>query len=205
MENFPLYCRNIYGIIICITCERKRIIMNYQDLKEFAAKLNIGRTEIPLNAIKLANQLNIPCGNEDVAIVDFKGKNNPLWEYPACLYIDEYGKRKIYYNSKTRFWNFYLMHEVAHWLLGHTRETYLNEIEADLLACVLLVSPQIIKDGCKNAYRVCKLCNIPVEDYRITPIARWLLAKVQLKPAVNLCVNLFVFTDGIANLANSLM
>ena len=55
------------------------------------------------------------------------------------------------------------MHEVAHWLLGHTRETYLNEIEADLLACVLLVSPQIIKDGCKNAYRVCKLCNIPVD------------------------------------------
>lgn len=137
--------------------------MNYQELKEFAARLNIERTETPLNALKLVNQLNIPYGNEDVARVDFKGENNPLWEYPACLYIDENGRRKIYYNSKTRFWNFYLMHEVAHWLLEHTIDTYLNEIEADLLACILLVPPEIVNSRCKNAYRVCKLCDIPVD------------------------------------------
>lgn len=137
--------------------------MNYQELKEFATKLNIERTETPLNALELVKRLNIPYGNENAAIRDFKGKYNPLWEYPACLYIDEYGKRKIYYNSKTRFWNFYLMHEVAHWLLGHTIETYLNEIEADLLACILLTPPEIVKEKCKNAYRVCKLCNIPID------------------------------------------
>lgn len=137
--------------------------MNYQELKEFAAKLNIERTETTLNAIKLANQLNIPYGNEDVAIVDFKGKNNPLWEYPACLYIDEYGKRKIYYNSKTRFWNFYLMHEVAHYLLGHMEKSYRNEFEADLLACILLVSPEVIKVKTENSYEVYKLCNIPID------------------------------------------
>lgn len=137
--------------------------MNYQQLKEFTSKLNIERTEIPLNALKLAKRLNIPYGNENVAMADFKDKNNPLWEYPACLYIDEYGKRKIYYNSKTRFWNFYLMHEVAHWLLGHRETSYGNEIEADLLACILLVPPESIRQKCDNAYEVCKLCNVPVD------------------------------------------
>lgn len=152
-----------YGIIIWNTCERKHIIMNYQELKRFAAKLHIERTEIPLNALELVKQLNIPYGNEDVAKVDFKGKNNPLWEYPACLYIDEYGKWKVYYNSKTRFWNFYLMHEIAHWLLGHTKKNYQNEIEADLLACILLVSPEIASIKAENSYEVYKLCNVPTD------------------------------------------
>lgn len=162
-EKFPLYCRIKYRIIIWNTCERKHIIMNYQELKEFAAQLNIERTETPLNAIKLVENLNIPYGNEDDAIRDFRGKDNPLWEVPACLYIDEYGKQKIYYNSKTRFWNFYLMHEVAHWLLGHTEKSYKNELEADLLACILLVTPKIIDVKTENSYEVYKLCNVPID------------------------------------------
>lgn len=40
--------------------------MNYQQLKEFTSKLNIERTEIPLNALKLAKRLNIPYENENV-------------------------------------------------------------------------------------------------------------------------------------------
>lgn len=137
--------------------------MDYQELKQFAAQLNIERTETPLNALELVERLTIPYGNEDVAIIDFRGKNNPLWEYPACLYIDEYGKRKIYYNSKTRFWNFYLMHEVAHWLLGHTEKSYRNELDADLLACILLVPPAIVKAKAENSYEVYKLCNVPTD------------------------------------------
>lgn len=137
--------------------------MNYQELKKFANKLNIERTETPLNALKLVERLNIPYGNENVAIRDFKGKDNPLWEYPACLYIDEYGKRKIYYNSQTRFWNFYLMHEIAHWLLNHKETLYGNEIEADMLACILLVPPESVKHKCDNAYKVCKIYNVPVD------------------------------------------
>lgn len=35
-------------------------LMDYQELKEFAAQLNIERTETPLNALKLVKQLNIP-------------------------------------------------------------------------------------------------------------------------------------------------
>jgi hypothetical protein len=145
------------------TLKKEHVIMNYKELKHLVEQLDIERTETPLNALELAEQLNVSYGNEDVAKVDFKGKNNPLWEYPACLCLLSDGSRKIYYNSKTRFWNFYLMHEIAHWLLGHAGKTYRNEIEADLLACILLVSPSVVKDKCKNAYRVCKLCNIPVD------------------------------------------
>lgn len=137
--------------------------MNYQELKEFTSKLDIERTKTPLNALKLAKQLNIPYGNEDVAIVDFKGKNNPLWEHPACLYIDECGNRKIYYNSKTRFWNFYLMHEVAHWLLGHTEKSYHNELEADLFACILIMPLENIKKRIINGYHLHQICDIPID------------------------------------------
>ena len=137
--------------------------MDYQELKQFASHLSIERTETPLNALELANQLNIPHGNEDVARADFKGKNNPLWEYPACLYIDEYGKRKIYYNSKTRFWNFYLMHEVAHWLLGHMEKSYRNELEADLLACVLIMPMENIKKRIINGHHLHQICDIPID------------------------------------------
>lgn len=137
--------------------------MNYRELKEFAFRLDIERTETPLNALELVRRLNIPYGNEEVAKADFKDKNNPLWEYPACLYIDECGNRKIYYNSKTRFWNFYLMHEVAHWLLGHTEKSYRNELEADLFACILLVHPEIVDVKTENSYEVYKLCNVPID------------------------------------------
>lgn len=137
--------------------------MNYQELKRFAGELNIDYSKTPLNSLELVKQLNISCGNEDDAITDFKDKNNPLWDYPACLYIDETGKRKIYYNSKTRFWNFYLMHEVAHLLLGHTEKSYHNEINADLLACILLVPPENVSVKAENSYEVYKLCNIPID------------------------------------------
>lgn len=95
--------------------------------------------------------------------MDFQGKNNPLWEYPACLYIDEYGERKIYYNSKTRFWNFYLMHEVAHWLLGHTRKSYRNELDADLLACILILPLENIKKKTINGYHLHQIGDIPID------------------------------------------
>lgn len=137
--------------------------MNYKQLKIFATNLNINRIESPLNALKLVSELNIPYVDENAARVDFKGKNNPLWDYPACLYINEYGKRKIYYNSQTRFWNFYLMHEIAHWLLGHAEKSYRNELDADLLACILLVPPEIVFLKAENSYEVYKLCNVPID------------------------------------------
>ncbi len=136
---------------------------SFQDLKRIVENLGITHVETPMCTLKLIDYLEIPHGNENVAIRDFKGKNNPLWEYPACLYIDENGKRKIYYNSITRFWNFYLMHEVAHWLLNHKEKSFRNEIEADLLACLLLVPYETIKDKCDNSYEVCKRCNIPID------------------------------------------
>jgi len=136
---------------------------SFQDLKKIAKNLGITYTETPMCALKLIDYFEIPHGNENVAIRDFKDKNNPLWEYPACLYIDESGKRKIYYNSKTRFWNFYLMHEIAHCLLCHTEKTYKNEITADLLACILLVPPKIVSVKAENSYEVYKLCNIPID------------------------------------------
>lgn len=137
--------------------------MNYQELKRFAGELNIDYSKTPLNSLELVKQLNIPCGNEDDAIMDFKGKNNPLWDYPACLYIDETGRRKIYYNSKTRFWNFYLMHEVSHWLLVHMEKSYYNELEADLLACILIMPLENIKKRIINGYHLHQVCDIPID------------------------------------------
>jgi Zn-dependent peptidase ImmA (M78 family) len=137
--------------------------MKYKELVEFADNINIERTEIPLNALELSAILDIQIGNESAARNDFKGRDSPLLEYPAFLYIDDIGRRKIYYNSQTRFWNFYLMHEIAHWLLRHTEKTYANEIEADLLACILLVPPRLVAKSCKNSYMVCKMCNVPVD------------------------------------------
>lgn len=137
--------------------------MDYQELKDFATRLNVECTETPLNALELVKRLNIPHGDENDANADFKGADNPLWEYPACLYIDEYGKRKIYYNSKTRFWNFYLMHEVAHWLLCHMEKSYCHEMEADLLACILIMPLENIKKRIINGHHLHQICNIPID------------------------------------------
>lgn len=82
--------------------------------------------------------------------MDFKGKRNPLWEYPAFLLTDRNGNKTIYFNSMTKYCNFYLMHEIAHYLLGHMEKSYRNEIEADLLAC----SCGTIIKGAENAYDV---------------------------------------------------
>lgn len=135
--------------------------MNFQELRQFADKLNINRTETPLNALKLARQLNIPIKDENASRVDFRGANNPLWEYPAFLFIDCNGNKTIYFNSVIRYWNFYLMHEIAHYLLNHKGKSYHNEIEADLLACLLLVPMEFVMEKVENAYKLWKLCNIP--------------------------------------------
>ncbi len=136
---------------------------SFQDLKKIAKNLGITYTETPMCALKLIDYFEIPHGNENVAIRDFKDKDNPLWEVPACLYIDEYGKRKIYYNSITRFWNFYLMHEVAHYFLEHRERSYQNEIEADLLACILVMPPDKLKRTIHNAYGLGQAANIPID------------------------------------------
>lgn len=137
---------------------------SFQDLKKIAENLDITYVETPLCALKLIDYLEVPHGNEDDAKKDFKGQINPLYEVPAFLKINKItGERKIYYNSYARFWNFYLMHEVAHYLLGHTTETYLSEIEADMLACILIAPPEIVINKAENSYEVCKLCNIPID------------------------------------------
>lgn len=93
--------------------------------------------------------------------MDFRGQNNPLWEYPAFLYIDSNGNKTIYYNSMTKYWNFYLTHEIAHYLLGHTEKSYRNEIEADLLACILIMPVENLVGKVENSYELRKMCNIP--------------------------------------------
>lgn len=135
--------------------------MKFKELKQFADNLHIERTETPLNALKLAEQLNIPVKDDNAARKDFRGENNPLWEYPSFLLIDRNGNKTIYFNSMTKYWNFYLMFQIAHYLLGHTEKSYRNEIEADLLAGLLLVPVENIIGKVENEYKLSKLCNIP--------------------------------------------
>lgn len=135
--------------------------MDFQELRQFADKLDIKRTESPLNALKLARQLNIPIKDENVAKADFRGSYNPLWDYPAFLHIASNGNKTVYFNSVTRYWNFYIMHEIAHYILNHQGKSYKNEVAADLLACILLVPVEIAMEKAENAYELWKLCNVP--------------------------------------------
>ena len=96
-------------------------------------------TSFPCNPFLLCTQLQISFKVRSQAVEDFAG-TNPLISAPAILY-KESGKVPsyiIYFDETSMYWRFYIFHEIAHYVLGHTSDSLQEEQEANLKACLLI-------------------------------------------------------------------
>ncbi len=137
--------------------------MTYNELKQIA-KPHIREGEnLPSNSFLLLNQLHIPFKNEKQCEKDFSEVINPLKNNPAFLSIDHSGNKTIYFDSNTPYWNFYIFHEIAHYILGHEQNSPQNEIDADMLACILAAPVENLPTYLKTARDLSSLCKIPID------------------------------------------
>lgn len=137
--------------------------MTYKELRKIAKPHIREHDNLPSNSFLLLNQLHIPFGNEVQCEKDYKGKMNPLYNTPAFLSIKENGEKIVYFKKDTRYWNFYIFHEIAHYLLGHEENSPQNELDANLLACILAAPIENFPTTIKTAQDLSDKCNIPID------------------------------------------
>lgn len=119
----------------------------------------------------------IPFKTKTQCEAEYGSKMTPLYNAPAFLEIDQQGNKTIYFNDKTKYWNFYIFHEIAHYLLGHETNSPQNELDADLLACILVAPVENLPTYLKTARDLSVLCLIPIDKaemywQEIHPIAK---------------------------------
>ena len=141
--------------------------MNYDELKQVAQSHIRQNENLPSNSFLLLNQLHIPFKNEKQCAEDYGGKMNPLYNHPAFLLVDNKGNKTIYFNSATKYWNFYIFHEIAHYLLGHEDDCPQNEIDADMLACILAAPLENLPSTIKTARDLSVICQIPIDKAEV--------------------------------------
>lgn len=141
--------------------------MNYDELKTIAQPHLRESDNLPSNAFLLLNQLRIPFKSKAQCEAEFGGKMTPLYNSPAYLEIDSNGNKTIYFNDSTKYWNYYIFHEIAHYLLGHEDDSPQHEMEADLLACILVAPIENLPSYLKTARDLSTLCKIPIDKAEV--------------------------------------
>ena len=136
--------------------------MTYKQLKKIAKPHIRKNDNLPSNSFWLLNQLHIPFRNEKQCEEDYKGGMTPLYNHPAFL-ANFNGEKIIYFNSNTKYWNFYIFHEISHYLLGHEDDSPQNEIDADMLACILIAPVENLPTYLKTARDLSVTCQIPID------------------------------------------
>ena len=137
--------------------------MTYKELKRIAEPHIRKGDNLPSNALLLLTQLHIPYKTEKQCREDFKNKHNPLDDHPAFLYVGEDKNKTLYFNTATQYWNFYIFHEIAHYLLGHEDNSPQHEMDANLLACILTAPIENLPTYLKIAEDLSALCKIPID------------------------------------------
>lgn len=136
--------------------------MKFNELKDIAQPHIRKGQNLPSNSFLLLTQLHIQYKTKSQCESDFEGIN-PLYNTPAILYSDRDDNKTIYFNSNTRYWNFYIFHEIAHYLLGHEDDSPQNEIDADMLACILAAPEENLPSNIRSAKDISSLCQIPID------------------------------------------
>ncbi len=121
----------------------------YEDLKQAVANMYVdyGITSIPINVFQLADKIGL-------IVIPYstlaETQRIKAMEYSSDGFSVETNSNKwiIYYNdvvkTSTRI-NQTIMHEIAHYILGHIKEGAEEEEEARFFAKYALVSPVLIK------------------------------------------------------------
>ena len=166
--------------------------MTYDELKTIAAPHVRKHGELPSNSFLLLMQLHIPYRTEVQCRDDFKNSISPLYNTPAFLYIDSKGNKTVYFKTNTQYWNFYIFHEIAHFLLGHETRSNQNEMDADMLACILTAPVENLPSTIKTARDLSTICQIPIDKaemywQEIKPSKREILSSKQSIISLILC------------------
>lgn len=136
--------------------------MTYKELKKIAQPHIRENDNLPSNSFLLLSQLHIPFKNEKQCEEDYKGGMTPLYNHPAFLAVHK-EEKVVYFNTRTRYWNFYIFHEIAHYLLGHEDDSPQNELDANMLACILAAPIENLPSYLKSARDLSALCSIPID------------------------------------------
>ena len=137
--------------------------MTYDELKQIAKPHIRENGELPSNSFLLLTQLHIPFKTQKQCEEDYGGKMTPLYNSPAFLAVDSKGNKTVYFNSNVRYWNFYIFHEIAHYILGHENDSPQNEMDADMLGCILAAPVENLPSNLKSARDLSVLCQIPID------------------------------------------
>ncbi len=136
--------------------------MTYKELKKIAQPHIRENDNIPSNAFLLLCQLHIPFKDEKQCEQDYNGKMTPLYDRPAFLATYK-GEKIVYFNCRAEYYNFYIFHEIAHYLLGHEGDSPQNELDANMLACILAAPIENLPSYLKSARDLSALCSIPID------------------------------------------
>jgi len=135
--------------------------MNYKELKKMA-KPYIKTNHIPTNAFTILTDIGIPFKNEKHCKEDFGSNISPIFNTPAFLAVYK-GVKTIYFNSNAMYLNFYILHEISHYLLNHEFDSPQNEADANMLACILAAPVENLPTTFKTATDLSVNANIPID------------------------------------------
>ncbi len=113
--------------------------MEYKILKKIVeTNLDIKKHKSPADAFFIAKDLNIAVKNSIQCKKDSQNDRTLLEHTPAFLARNDEGF-VIYYDEKSKFYNFYIMHEIAHYLLKHNSDGPEQERDANNLAVTIIL------------------------------------------------------------------
>lgn len=126
-------------------------LSNYKELKAISKKY-IGK-----EVYSIAHELDISVLDEVACNKLFKS-NLPLSNQDAVLVT--VGNRYTIYFKDSKHKEYYILHEICHYLLKHNCDGDYEEAQADTLACMVLIPD---KDLHKDIYTLMNLYNIPYD------------------------------------------
>ena len=112
----------------------------FNELKNISDKFKTS-SSIPCNPFLLGSSLKIK-------IVPLIDNTQEQYETPAFLNLNE---QAIYFNPSSKYNQFYIFHEIAHFILNHNKDGLIEEQEANLLASLLIVPLECIPSYFKTA------------------------------------------------------
>lgn len=143
----------------------------FNQLKKISELYTQTATEVPCNAFALCGQLQLKYKVKFQYEKDYSGEYNPLNSVPAFLCKNNNEPSSpytIYFDESSRYWQFYVFHEISHYILEHTADDPEQEREANMLACLLIAPPHLIPTSLKNATDLSVFAHIPIgraEEY----------------------------------------
>ena len=143
---------------------------SFEQLKNIAEIYTSQATNIPNNPFLLCNRLQIKYKYKAQCLKDFNDFN-PLNSSPALLYKDISAKENnntVYFDETSKYWRFYMFHEIAHYILEHDTDDIISEKEANMLACLLIAPQSSLPTYLKTAQDLSCFCQIPIgraEEY----------------------------------------